>query len=115
MAVAEGREASAYLPDAASLAAAGASSWPWCPEGAASVLVQGLRPLGTDVGNPSDQSGRRNQGEDARQGKITGVLILIGARARALSQRDRLWAAAVAAKLHGVLESTANPVLVQKQ
>lgn len=78
-----------YCPDKAALAGAGAAGWGCVPEGAESLLVQPLQPLDGAGGAEED---------------CPGVLLLLSERPRALSAKERAWAAAVAAKLHTALQ-----------
>ena len=97
--VVAGRQASIYLPDAASLASAGTAAWAFLPQSAQSLLVQALlgvqQPRSTTVLGDSDPHAAGYEGN-------RGVMLLWSDRPRALSQRERLWAAAVAAKLHDI-------------
>jgi hypothetical protein len=85
------RQGALYCPDKAALAGAGAAAWGCVPEGAESLLVQPLQPL--------DSAGGAAQGQEH-----PGVLLLLSERPRALSAKERAWAAAVAAKLHTALQ-----------
>lgn len=78
-----------YCPDRAAIVKAGADGWSCVPEGAESLLAQPLLPFGTG-GTPA-------------AGPARGVLLLVSERPRALSGKERAWAAAVAAKLHAAL------------
>lgn len=80
------RQGAVYCPDRAAFAKAGAASWPCVPEGAESLLVQPLVPFGDGAG-----------------GSPRGLLLLVSERPRALSSKERAWAAAVAAKVHDAL------------
>ncbi len=97
---------SVYLPDQASIGKAEAYSWSLLPENSASLLIQALRPLPADV-QPGDRSSVEgdsgSQTEDTSEQVSRGFILLWSDRPRALSQRERLWAAAVAAKLQSVL------------
>jgi hypothetical protein len=98
----EGRQPPAYLPDAASLASAGATSWAFLPSSAQSLLVQPLLGVAPPSVNSREAAGSVQSNGDALaagRGKM-GLLLLWSDRPRALSQRERLWAAAMAAKLH---------------
>ncbi len=78
-----------YCPDRAAIEKAGAATWPGVSEGAESLLAQALLPF--------DQGGSSTAPR--------GVLILLSERPRALSSKERAWAAAVAAKLHAALSA----------
>lgn len=100
-----GRE-SAYLPNQASIGNAGAYSWSLLPQSSASLLIQALRPLAAAEEQGAESSfGRESNGraEDSQGGDRQGFVLLWSDRPRSLSQRERLWAAAVAAKLQSVL------------
>jgi hypothetical protein len=72
-AVASGARPQLWLPDRGAMGRAGADAWACVPRGAGSLLLQGL-PGG-------------------------GLLVVICDRPRALPDKDRKWAAALAAKL----------------
>lgn len=74
-----------HCPDRAAIAKAGAASWASVPEGADSLLAQPLLCFGQADGSPQ------------------GLLLLLSERPRALSSKERAWAAAVAAKLCSAL------------
>ena len=78
-----------YLPDPAAISGAGARQWGFLPGEAQSLLLQRLQVL------PS----RDNNVGSTGQAKESTVLLLWSDMPRALSQRERLWATAVAAKL----------------
>lgn len=82
-----------YCPDSAAIAKAGAASWPGVPEGAESLLAQPLLPLEAAAGSAPA----------AGSAAPRGVLLLVSERQRALSAKERAWAAAVAGKLCSVL------------
>lgn len=105
--VVAGRQASTYLPDAAALASAGTAAWAFMPQSAQSLLVQAL--LGGQPGTGVGLGDRDAHAAGCEAGR--GVLLLWSDRPRALSQRERLWAAAVAAKLHDVPGAESNAVL----
>ena len=114
--------ASIYLPDRGALSQAGASGWPFLPPATQTLLLQRVQPLS---GNQRAADGLEGKGEVMQNGPRgesggdkslgpTGVmsdgkrtrdgwLILASATPRALSRRERLWASAIAAKLHSVL------------
>lgn len=71
--------AAEYVADGAGMAARGLRALPAVPQGVQSALVQAL-PAGAD-------------------GAAPGLVLVLCERARALSQRERGWVAAVAAKL----------------
>lgn len=92
------------------------------PNSACSALVQPLRPLSesrytadasqepmsgvsaSSASTKSDNNGSVKVGnKDTQEGSPAGVLVLWSDRPRALSQRERIWAAAVAAKLFATL------------
>ena len=95
------------------------------PDSACSVLVQPLRPLPQSASSADDASssnalgnsqeetnsseidtsenGRLGGDPDRRKARAAGIMMLWSDRPRALSQRERLWAAAVAAKLYDTL------------
>lgn len=79
-----------YCPDRAAIEKAGAAAWPGVPEGAESLLAQPLAPFEGAGGSAAGAQG-------------SGVLLLLSERPRALSSKERAWAAAVAAKLHAAL------------
>lgn len=93
------------------------SSWSFLPSAAQTVLLQRLQPL--PLGEQGDQLSQSQQ-DDARgstgkasangiadvksagsrgEGGPGAVLLLASTVPRALSRRERLWAAAIAAKL----------------
>lgn len=84
-----------YCPDRAAIEKAGAAAWPGVPLGAESLLAQPLLPLdaasSTAAGSPSGIAAPGS------------VLLLLSERPRALSSKERAWAAAIAAKLHAAL------------
>lgn len=82
-------QAQLYCPDRAAIAKAGAGGWQCVPEGAESLLVQPLLPFGSGSSSGAPQ----------------GLMLLLSERPRALSSKERAWAAAVAAKLHDALQS----------
>ena len=82
-----------YWPDRGAVRAAGAASWTFVPEGAQGVLLQPLLP--NEAADGPGSSGSRGSAE--------GALVLLCDRPRALSSKERAWAAAVAAKLEAVL------------
>lgn len=103
--VVKGTQQSVYMPDEASLSKAGAYSWTMLPQSTKSLLLQGLRPLPDveaaetlHIGRTLEKAG--DMADICRQS--AGVLMLWSDRPRALSQRERLWAAALAAKLQSV-------------
>ena len=94
------------------------------PDSASSALIQPLQPLpeakfGASAGQaPQDNGLHDSSAADSRHtdrqegcssepfradGAAAGVLIMWSDRPRALSQRERMWAAAVAAKLCSTL------------
>lgn len=90
------------------------------PDSACSALVQPLRPLSesrytanasqepTSVISASSTNSDSNgsakvSNKDRTGGPPAGILVLWSDRPRALSQRERIWAAAVAAKLFATL------------
>jgi hypothetical protein len=94
------------------------------PDSASSVLIQPMQPLpeaksGASPGQAPQDSGLQNSSaadsrhadrqeerspEPSRADRAAaGVLIMWSDRPRALSQRERMWAAAVAAKLCSTL------------
>ena len=81
--------------DRAAISRAGAAGWAGVPEGAESLLAQPLLPLAGDSQAADDGSGSAQR----------GVLLLLSERPRALSGKERAWAAAVAAKLHAALSA----------
>lgn len=83
-AAAAGGGGALYLPDPAALARAGADAWGLLPPGAGCALVQPIPGVG--AGAPP-----------------VGVLVAAGDAPRALTDRDRAWAASLAAKLAPVL------------
>lgn len=89
----------AYFPEAGSVASAGAFEWGFVPRGAQSLLLQ---PLQGAEGSREGSGERGNNGT----GGSKGMLILWSDRPRALSQRERNWAAAVGAKARAVLEKS---------
>lgn len=100
-----GRE-SAYMPNQASIGNAGAYSWSLLPQSSASLLIQALRPLASaEEQGAGSSSGRESNGrsESLQRGDSQGFVLLWSDRPRSLSQRERLWAAAVAAKLQSAL------------
>ncbi|KAL4423674.1 hypothetical protein ABPG75_000975 [Micractinium tetrahymenae] len=84
-----------YCPDRGAMEKAGAAAWPGVPEGAESLLAQPLLPF-----DDADSSGI---GSSSGGAAPRGVLLLLSERPRALSSKERAWAAAVAAKLHAAL------------
>lgn len=80
------RQGALYCPDRGAIDKAGAGAWACVPAGAESLLVQPLLPFGGEGG-----------------GSSRGVLLLVSERPRALSAKERAWAAAIAAKLHDAL------------
>lgn len=88
------RQAPLYCPDKAAIAKAGAGGWPCVPAGAESLLVQPLTPL----------SSAGSSGSASSAGQPQGFMLLLSERPRALSGKERAWAAAVAAKLHDALQ-----------
>jgi hypothetical protein len=132
--VLSGGEDSVYVPSAASLrqqalqelgsqAASPQGLWDWCPEGAGSLLVQAIQPLKVPpVAVPSeapDQARQQPNGSSTPQGSDSGdlgppvgAILLFGNPASPPSDRDRLWARAIAGKLFGVL--SAQPVRVDR-
>ena len=101
--VMSGAQPSVYLPDAAALGGAGAREWAFLPAEAQTLLVQGMQGVVPSGSNSSDVG----QLESGKKGSVDEkeVLLLWSDMPRALSQRERLWASAVAAKLHGVLRA----------
>ncbi len=117
----EGEAAAEYLADAGALAAAGlGSDSGFLPPGTRCVLLQALRRLPPEAGAAGSEQAPlplkdtgNSVGAEAGPGSGTravadgeggvahagGVLVLASTRPRALSERERLWAAAVAAKL----------------
>lgn len=97
---------SVYLPYQSSIGKSGSYSWSLMPQSSASLLIQALSPLPADV----EEGDRSSFGEDRKswtekfseQGS-RGFMLLWSDRPRALSQRERLWAAALAGKLQSVL------------
>jgi hypothetical protein len=77
-----------YCPDRGDIAQQGLDGCAIVPAGARSLLVQPLQPFSLEG----------EAGGDPR-----GALLLISERERALSAKERAWAAALAAKLHAVL------------
>ncbi|KAF8065478.1 CCB2 [Scenedesmus sp. PABB004] len=73
----QGGQQQRWLPDRGAMRAAGVAGWACVPEGAQSALVQAV-PGGA-------------------------LLLVLGERPRALSDKDQRWVAALAAKLGGVL------------
>lgn len=102
----EGRE-SVYLANQSSIENAGAYSWSLLPQSSASLLIQALHPLATAEQQVAESSSmtERNRMAEMRLpgGDRQGFVLLWSDRPRSLSQRERLWAAAVAAKLQSVL------------
>lgn len=82
------RQGAIYCSDRAAIGKAGAGGWPSVPAGAESLLVQPLLAFGSG-----------SEGGTAAR----GALLLLSERPRALSAKERAWAAAVAAKLHDAL------------
>lgn len=76
-----------YCPDRAAMERAGLAGWACVPAGVETALAQPLRSMGS-AGGPSE-----------------GTLLLLSERPRALSGRERAWAAALAAKLADVLRA----------
>ena len=75
----------------AAIAKAGAGGWPCVPAGAESLLVQPLLPFSSSSGSSGSTAPK-------------GFMLLVSERPRALSGKERAWAAAVAAKLHDALQ-----------
>lgn len=99
---------SVYLPNEAAVARAGVSSGSLLPQGCASMLIQALYPLpAAAAGKRADESSNRKNypsGADIPpRVDCHGFLLLWSDKPRALSQRERLWATALAAKLQSVL------------
>ena len=92
------QQPSVYLPDPAAISGAGARQWGFLPGEAQSLLLQRLQELpssGGDGGTADSDSMGLTKGRT--------VLLLWSDMPRALSQRERLWATAVAAKLSSIL------------
>lgn len=85
------RQGPLYCPDRAAIAKAGAGGWPCVPAGAESLLVQPLLPFSSSSGSSGSTAPK-------------GFMLLVSERPRALSGKERAWAAAVAAKLHDALQ-----------
>ncbi len=92
------RQGPLYCPDKAAIAKAGAGGWPCVPAGAESLLVQPLLPFSRASGSSS------GSGSSAGGATPQGFMLLLSERPRALSGKERAWAAAVAAKLHDALQ-----------
>ncbi|PRW61279.1 required for cyt b6 assembly [Chlorella sorokiniana] len=89
------RQGPLYCPDKAAIAKAGAGGWPCVPAGAESLLVQPLLPFSSSARSSSSATGGASP---------QGFMLLVSERPRALSGKERAWAAAVAAKLHDALQ-----------
>lgn len=94
------RQGPLYCPDKAAIAKAGAGGWPCVPAGAESLLVQPLLPFSS----ASSSSSSSASGSSAGGATPQGFMLLLSERPRALSGKERAWAAAVAAKLHDALQ-----------
>ena len=97
---------SVYLPDQSSIGKSGAYGWSLVPQSSASLLIQALCSLPADLEQGDSSSG--GQDTTSRTEMLPadiskGFMFLWSDRPRALSQRERLWAAALAAKLQSVL------------
>lgn len=119
--VLSGRQRTIYLPNQAGLRQAfrqdlsGRVSvrglWDWCPEEAGSILMEGISRLtrpdvvlseqrGEGTGEPSGAAVPTDPGLDSRTSVPLGTLILFGSPSAPPSQRDLLWAKAIAGKLY---------------
>ena len=106
-----GGVASVYLPDRAALMRGGALDWPFLPRGTQCVLLQSLAPAA--AGSASSEKGvysesRTSLEGDAEKKQLSGggaggLMVLWSNEPRALTRRQRLWAAAIAAKLGSML------------
>ena len=83
--------AAVYCQDRAAIGRAGAGDWTCVPAGVESLLLQPLLPF--------DAAGTASASSAAPR----GFLMLLSERPRALSSKERAWAAAVGAKLHAAL------------
>ncbi len=100
-----GRE-SAYFPSQSNIGKAGAYSWSLLPQSSESLLIQALHPLAAAEEQGAESSSARERDGRAEKllgGDRKGFILLWSDRPRSLSQRERLWAAAIAAKLQCVL------------
>lgn len=111
-------QSSVYLPDRRSIAGT-ASSWTFLPAGIQSLLLQRIQPFagaGTTSWSEATASQPMNDspnkavflnGADTTRARNVeaGWLILAAGRPRSLSRRERLWAAAIAAKLHNAIRT----------
>ena len=96
---------SMYLPDRGSISQAGASSWSFLPSSTQTLLLQRLQPLPGTADAPAKRADAGGNGSTGVQGAGMTWLMLASVTPRALSRRERLWAAAIAGKLSATLQA----------
>lgn len=128
--VLSGRQNPVYCPNQAALRQAvqrdlgrqgsARGFWDWCPEEAGSLLIEAITPLPQPNALPSEEPG---EGTAEPSGAVVpkdlrfesgtpvplGILIMFGSPAAPPSQRDRLWARALAGKLYLTLTARESP------